>query len=545
MRFAYINSQGKEVAIPSVEALQLRIELGAITSATMFYDASADKWAPAEEHDIFRTLQKEVVEKQEGVYVAPPPPTFESAPARDPFGEMPPPEDEPRAGRFELSDDEEEEPATPATQATQELPHPSDPFGGLGFDLTPLPKEEEPQETASAPAAEGASAFDFGDLSLEVEAPELEPEPPPRPSASLDLETRLGDQDFGSAPPGWATEVELEKPMSEQSDDEDPPWLKQQQASAAALQGMRDRDTDGELESWSAKREPAAKPPAREPTREPTRRPAAAARPAPAAERRSSFPTGVIAALFVVGLLGGLGWFGYSAFRGRATEEEAPPARTYAPVTIPAISAELEPTFRSLSVAALADMILGMTELRLQASLPERPPTEWLSGRYLAGASGFPEVLTYWEGMDALLSSLRSREEDLFRAALEAHMESTALPAADRTVIQERAMAGLQAALPDRDIVYDRLADVITAVTGLHEFLLDNEDNIDYAPAASGTADPVLEAVPISKALGDDMWGRIDRITAALEAMGGRTEEVTTDRLFAITFQQLSATSIR
>jgi hypothetical protein len=124
-------------------------------------------------------------------------------------------------------------------------------------------------------------------------------------------------------------------------------------------------------------------------------------------------------------------------------------------------------------------------------------------------------------------------------------MDSAAVPAADRTVIQERAMAGFQAALPDRDVVYDRLGNVITAVTGLHGFLLTNEDNIDYAPASGGTADPVLEAVPISKALGDDMWGRIDRITAALEAMGGRTEEVTTDRLFAITLQQLAATSVR
>ena len=38
MRFVYIDSQGREVPIPTVEALALRIELGAITEATRFYD---------------------------------------------------------------------------------------------------------------------------------------------------------------------------------------------------------------------------------------------------------------------------------------------------------------------------------------------------------------------------------------------------------------------------------------------------------------------------------------------------------------------------
>lgn len=60
MRFLYIDSHGREVPIPTVEALALRIELGAITEATRFYDAAADRWAAAGEHEIFRSLAREL-----------------------------------------------------------------------------------------------------------------------------------------------------------------------------------------------------------------------------------------------------------------------------------------------------------------------------------------------------------------------------------------------------------------------------------------------------------------------------------------------------
>ena len=79
MRFLYIDSQGKEVPIPGVDALALRIELGAITETTQFYDSAADRWAPAGEHEVFRSLQREAEKKSSG-YVAPPPPSMAAPP---------------------------------------------------------------------------------------------------------------------------------------------------------------------------------------------------------------------------------------------------------------------------------------------------------------------------------------------------------------------------------------------------------------------------------------------------------------------------------
>jgi hypothetical protein len=126
-------------------------------------------------------------------------------------------------------------------------------------------------------------------------------------------------------------------------------------------------------------------------------------------------------------------------------------------------------------------------------------------------------------------------------------MDSMSIPAGSRTALEERAVAGFRAALPQRDAAYDRLADVFRAAISLHEFLLANEENIDYEPAAAGISrDPVLEAVPLTKQLGDDMWGRVDGITAALEAMGalGERAGVSTQGLFEVTYRRLAETSV-
>lgn len=68
MRFSYIDSQGKEIEVDSVESLALRIQLGAIKPDTRMYDAVADRWAPAEEHPVYRALSRgEEVDEEEVV----------------------------------------------------------------------------------------------------------------------------------------------------------------------------------------------------------------------------------------------------------------------------------------------------------------------------------------------------------------------------------------------------------------------------------------------------------------------------------------------
>ena len=80
MRFAYIDSQGNEVPIPSIDALALRIELGAVGPDTELYDAQADHWGPAHTHEIFHSLSRDA--EEEG-FMAPPPPAAVAPPTSD------------------------------------------------------------------------------------------------------------------------------------------------------------------------------------------------------------------------------------------------------------------------------------------------------------------------------------------------------------------------------------------------------------------------------------------------------------------------------
>ena len=73
MRFAYIDSQGNEVEIPSEDALRLRIELGAIVADTQLYDGTADRWGPASEHDSFRRMRRDLDGGGPGLTAAAPP----------------------------------------------------------------------------------------------------------------------------------------------------------------------------------------------------------------------------------------------------------------------------------------------------------------------------------------------------------------------------------------------------------------------------------------------------------------------------------------
>jgi hypothetical protein len=318
-------------------------------------------------------------------------------------------------------------------------------------------------------------------------------------------------------------------------------------AAGQGRRSARERDTDAELEfgTAAARQEAPAEPEAPAAPLAPLTTVRFSTGQAPRARRGVSGR--LIATLFLLGLVGGGSWFGWSLFHGRAPVEEAPATRTYAPVSIPTLAPELEATFRALAPLALADLVRSLSGLRAQAGLPDKPNPEWLSGRYLAGASGFADVATYWSSLDAVLRQMRGSEESLFRQALVAQMESAAVPAGDRAAIEERGVAGFRSALPDRDALYDRLAEVFRAANGLHDFLLANEENIDYEPAAAGISrDPVLEAVPLTKQLGDEMWGRVDGITAALEAMGALGEQagVSTEALFGVTEQRLAETPV-
>ncbi len=110
MRFSYIDSQGKEIDVDSVESLALRIELGAIEDDTRLYDAVADRWAPARDHPVYRSLSRGEEIVDDDIPLAPPPAPDEVAEEDDPPEDAPIDADvEDEEGLGEEEDEKEEE----------------------------------------------------------------------------------------------------------------------------------------------------------------------------------------------------------------------------------------------------------------------------------------------------------------------------------------------------------------------------------------------------------------------------------------------------
>jgi hypothetical protein len=161
----------------------------------------------------------------------------------------------------------------------------------------------------------------------------------------------------------------------------------------------------------------------------------------------------------------------------------------------------------------------------------------------MSDASQFRSVAEYWREMSAYVNGILADEQEIYESFLDARLlDSLAVRDPNADVLKARAAAGFQAGRPDRRPVYRQLRTVIQAATNLHEFLVENEDRIEYQPGPE--RDPVLEAVPATRELGDDMWSREDDITTALDGLGA-IDKVTTERLMGLAVGRFEGIGIR
>lgn len=546
MRFIYIDSQGKEVSIPTVDALALRIELGAITESTRLFDEAADRWAPAGEHEIYRQLVRERNDKS-GTFVAPPPP----APA--PVTTAPSPDPPP--------------PAPPSAAGSK------DPFGldfGLTLQATPAPEPASEEKPDDEEGFGVAAAFDggFGTLELEAEPGQAPPPPPakkPETSSFAGIGGLLSDDDgeddeAGDAAPSAAADdgrivvedvlaaagydrlgdgdtvthgdMELEQPLSELPLDgrgwtpRDRMKVETQEDEAAASRGAHGEE-DGQRAERLQRPRPAPAPP-----------------PAPA-KKASPLPA-LLGAAVVIAVVGGGGWLGWTKVKGRRAAAAAAAVVVDPPVSIPQIAPELMPRMRELSDSAKADWLLALrTQMPAARGIPLEPDPDWLAGSYLADASRYAAVERYWNVLDAYLTDVEEHDADQFATLYRTRLDSAGVTGDDAQAMLARANAGFLAVRPERRAVYRQLHDVVESALGLHRFLVANADQIEYDPAAGGASrDPVLEAVPSTPELGKEMWTAVDKITASLDALGA-LDKVTTDRLLNLLTTKLGGIVIR
>lgn len=552
MRFAYIDSQGNEVQIPSEDALRLRVELGAIVDSTSFFDGEGGGWAPARDHEVYRRIRRDLAVDSG---LAPPPP---------------PPPEEPRDtdagiaggdGGFERVIDFD----APAAQFENDAFQPA-------LESVQLPPEHEVgPDPGALDAFDGFEGFEgFGSLDLEEQdsvEPRASTPAPESPSPSFDDATQPPESESESDDPWtvpgrdpWAPEVvEEERPDSMEgvgfgdepappaatgahpfdADEEMPDWLRndpefgtdsaQVAPDSAATPAFPTREEVRERYEQDLEKPPA---PSGGAGRTPPRRPVTRVG---ASSRARMYLLGTVA----LAVVAAGGWYLVKGADAGPSSGEA------AAIELPAISPTLLPVATRASQRAHLATVLALASDPARDGVPDEPDGDWLAGRYMAGAGDYTPVRLYWEAMGRYVQVMRAREGELFATELAAALDTVPLAPDDRRQVEARSIAGFAAAAPERDAVYAQLRAVADAALQLHLFLEQNQAEIDYDPIDSGLSrDPVLEAVPATEELGDEMWNRVADITSALDALGF-LDKVTTDQLLEVFFDKLEAVEVR
>ncbi len=609
MSFAYIDSQGKEVPIPGPDALRLRIELGAITDSTQFYDAGSDRWGPASEHEIYRQLKRDIASSQSGGFAAPPPsmppPDAPAASAGPASGAVEPDESPaeevveisslaPDVHAFEPWDPDPSEVAGiekdldgivagggdddpshddlfyPQGATADELDAGMEGFTLADLDAPVIRDVGEPEaveeevggrqspEIGDDPfgvdeaGEDDGSGFDFGAGELQLDEEEAEDEPGPAPVEAGaggvgDPAPFMAGVPAGGPPeafedddtPDFGMAFEGGAPDDDFGDDlnlgveggGDVPGTESSPVGVAGMSPAAGEGPGGSEGSDGAQRsdDPYAR----------TVRERRGPRSAPPARRGGGGGAGrLVAALFVIVVVAGGAWFiTRGGDEGTATAQPV--------VTLPEIPAELEPRLAEVARIASGLMMAEFDSLPQRTALAPEPTERWLSGAYLAGASGYPAVEEYWEGVGALLDRMIASEDEVWASALEAALDSASVAQSAEQPLRDRALAGWAAAAPDRAAVHAELRGIVEASLELHAFLLRNEAAITFAPGTGGAAgDPFLEAVPDTPELRDTMWDLVGDITVALDALG-YLQQVETESLMDRVQEKLVANGFR
>jgi hypothetical protein len=224
---------------------------------------------------------------------------------------------------------------------------------------------------------------------------------------------------------------------------------------------------------------------------------------------------GLAITVFVFSLLGDGAASGSSGAPGQAVRDAAVAAGFGGPARTGASEVSL------VERRAMEDMVAAMEQQQVVFQV-DRVPSLWLEGIYLAEASRFPEVRSFWERYASYVEAMRAEEEQLFRQNLVARLRSEGVSEAQLSMRVARALRTFNADLVRREAVYDAMMELASAALDLHEFLADNENRISHAPASAGfSREPITEAIPDTRELGEEMDLALDRLFLALEATQG------------------------
>jgi hypothetical protein len=558
MRFAYIDSQGNEVPIPSVDALALRIGLGAIGPDTQLYDAQADRWGPASSHEIFHTLSRAATE--EG-FVAPPPPVIPEEPAES----APPPEDSAAAEPGKVAPSEPGE-APPVFDLSDEfIAGSGEARAGEGVKAAGGAEDGTERSGDSSAAGSEPPASLMDDLKLDLTftdagsppagaaepaAAEPPPEVPKPPAAGGPLSLEGSDVLEGRPPEALDAggALDLEQPSSDLTLESPTAWMARggnEGGEAGADDGAMRFDSGQAAPPEEAERRAGRAPPPR-PDRPTRARPTPRNRPSPPRRVKRRSPLRTLGGILVVAALAGGGWYGWQWYQARGAAAHAGQLNAaHHTVTLPVIPAALLPRMRDIGNAALSATIAHLGDMEAGFHLGTEPDSQWLAGIYMANAGRYGGIRTYWQGIRDFVDTVRAVDAKVFHEEYVKELQHEGVTGNTARMLLERADSGFAATRQSRQAAYSLMDDLVNASLNLHQFLVANQSQIDYEPAAGGMSrDPVLEAVPKNKQLGTEMWSRVDRITAALDSLGA-LDKVTTEQLTTALFKRIRQAGFR
>lgn len=551
MRFRYIDSKGREIALDSVEALAARIELGAVAAETELYDATTEKWGPAESHDVVQKLLAEAAARSRG---GPPGPPVAMARSDAPGVWPPPVADKDEATSVDsltVAHDLDESVAAalaasaPPVEGTK-VPSPTD---------GPTDPPEHDLEIGSGLEVEGLETNAVNEAALDREPPmdgfratvmdpwELESAqeptddgPPPSEAAAGGVKLEIDDEwgrssaDRGEAHPfdgpapldeppagsgGWPAEAMLEDQRFARRSYSSPmvevlsaPAIQWAFLVASVLVMGLFGSVGGQALVWrilftlggvSAVGLVTGLLLWRDP------------------ERRTLIPAatfGLIAVISVPLFLVG------SRAEAAGPAPVPPIGRADASIPAPDPLARANPGELAMEGRALEGVIEGLDSLAVAYDIGSRPP-QWLQGIYLAHASQYPEVEDYWHRYADYVAEVQTRDIEWFEASYHARLREAGIRADVIDDLVERGLDRFRATQSRRDKLYRQMAALAESSLELHALLVAREDDIEYQPfRQKGVSKaPVVEALVKDPQLEDRMWAIIGRVALSLESI--------------------------
>jgi hypothetical protein len=467
-RFLFLDSDGREIRLTSRAELRRAIRVGDLGEDMLLYDAETSEWSPARTHPLVRELLEGAEEAASG--------SGESG--RKSVDKINPGD---ISGLTLTSPDSGDAGSDAAEGAVK----------GIEEDETVrafrerLERERQRQEALGPGAVADGLSMKRGDRIADLHDPTASADEPPR-----------------AAEP---TESDVPEPAPLESETEPPP----RRASTPA----EPRGTP----LWSATA-PARRTPAPG-TRRKRARPGQSA--VSRTIERGLSPQAAILAL----LIGVLGWGIADALATSADPPEESGSTMIGDLAVP--ESDPDPVDAALDLSAstyvaFADMQRGMERLGQRLGVAE-PPTDWLSGRYLADAATLPQVRDFWVRYGAFVDSVRVREEELFRAGYLTRLRNEGVGGATLSIRLSGALQDFREDRARREQIYRTMDALAAEALLLDQWLREASDRIAYAGVRGGAVSlaPEIEAAPLDDETRRELDTRLNRILDALDRVTG------------------------